>query len=167
LKSTVLNQATVYGYDGQGRRVQKMQCSTAAICDAATAGKVSQIADSIIPLPRVRREIEMAKFAHRRSTRATREAAARSRWQDAFLRNGFVSGVVRRCSHFHSQWVAGHVLGVVYAEDVASAKKEREQGLRGAHNDHLPALMIGTLRRRIVYVREERPIRTRLPRSAS
>lgn len=53
-----------------------------------------QIADSMIPLPGVRREIEIAKFAHRRSTRAAREAAARNNWQDAYLRNGAISGVV-------------------------------------------------------------------------
>jgi hypothetical protein len=53
-----------------------------------------QIADSMIPLRGVRREIEIAKFAHRRSTRAAREAATRNNWQDAYLRNGAISGVV-------------------------------------------------------------------------
>ena len=48
----------------------------------------------MIPLLGVRREIEIAKFGQRRSTRAAREAAARNKWQDAYLRNGAISGVV-------------------------------------------------------------------------
>jgi hypothetical protein len=65
-----------------------------------------QIADSLIPLAGVRRQIAIAKQTGRRSTRAARVAAAERAWERDYLRNAAVSGVADGAnSETHSGWL--------------------------------------------------------------
>ena len=52
-----------------------------------------RIADNLFPIPNVRREIELLRFAHRRSTRATRIATAQRAAERQVWFNSSVAGV--------------------------------------------------------------------------
>lgn len=63
-----------------------------------------QYADSVIPLSAVRREIETAKVAGRRSLRALRQAVAQDNFESSYLRNSAVGGVVGGVHSAVSSW---------------------------------------------------------------
>ena len=65
-----------------------------ALTGAAGGFIGGKAADALVPIPNVRRQVRQLSFAHRRSTRAARTAAAISRAERQAFANAGVSGVV-------------------------------------------------------------------------
>jgi hypothetical protein len=108
LAATVDASATVIGDVTQNRLNDAFGLSTPeehaneltnTLVDAASAGlgggMATKLADKLIPIPNVTKQIELLQFASRRSTRAAQQAAAQLNGQIRAFWNSFVSGAAQ------------------------------------------------------------------------
>lgn len=87
------------------REVELANIAVDAVTSAAFGYGGGRLADNLFPIPNVRRQVSLLRFAHRRSTRQTQIAGAERNARRQAALNSFVGGVASGIPTEATKWV--------------------------------------------------------------
>ena len=94
------------GYEAETDNITELEnIGIDAITGSIFSGGGAKIGDKLFPIPNVREEIALLKFAHHRSTRAGLQAAAQRRAELRAVGNSIVGGVADEVPGELAKWL--------------------------------------------------------------